>query len=378
MLELNTKLFDTKGILGRRDFFLSSLYVLMITSPLWLLAFGLSCIPKFVDTEFFSFLIGTLFLSSVFLNLILMIPSLVKRLNDINGQVNKKDNLIFIIALFLLLLLSSIKVFFVIFFLGVCLYLLIKKGKITGLFKYNIEKDFNWGACFGTWIWGIVNKSYKTFWMLPIALTPLGTIFSLICGFKGNEWAIKNRDWESLSEFKESQNTQTVIFVILNLFIMPILIYVIVFILMMGIIIAPLSDMNKNPEIVKTRMEKFDKAMDNLSSFYFESYEISKSGNKFYIYPSIWSGADLQERKKMMDFAANIAVSEGKKVDKIYYENSSKEIELLKTTFYNAKKKDEILAQYKKQSKKYTSDKISLKEFADSIYESYKFYEPTY
>ena len=77
-------------------------------------------------------------------------------------------------------------------------------------------------------------------------------------------------------------------------------------------------------------------------------------------------------------FNANIAVSEGKKVDKIYYENSSKEIELLKTTFYNAKKKDEILAQYKKQSKKYTSDKISLKEFADSIYESYKFYEPTY
>ena len=32
-------------------------------------------------------------------------------------------------------------------------------------------KRFNWGAFFGTWIWGLVNKSYITLLQLILGLT---------------------------------------------------------------------------------------------------------------------------------------------------------------------------------------------------------------
>ena len=80
----------------------------------------------------------------------------------------------------------------------------------------------------------------------------------------------------------------------------------------------------------------------------------------------------------MMDFAANIAIAENKKQNKRPEHKSSKEDELVKTVFYNANKKDEVLALYRKESHTYSSEKISFKEYADSLHKSYKFFEPTY
>jgi hypothetical protein len=63
-------------------------------------------------------------------------------------------------------------------------------------------KGWNWGAFLLQWIWGLGNKSYKTFMIyIPLA----GIVFFFINGVKGNEWAWQNRKWESIEHFKSVQ-----------------------------------------------------------------------------------------------------------------------------------------------------------------------------
>lgn len=63
-------------------------------------------------------------------------------------------------------------------------------------------QGWNWGAFWLTWIWGIGNRSWLTFW----ALIPyFNVIWMFVCGFKGNEWAWKNKNWVSVEEFQRVQ-----------------------------------------------------------------------------------------------------------------------------------------------------------------------------
>lgn len=63
-------------------------------------------------------------------------------------------------------------------------------------------KKWNWGAFWLTWVWGIGNKSWLTFW----AFIPyFNIIWMFVCGFKGNEWAWKNKNWTSIEEFNQVQ-----------------------------------------------------------------------------------------------------------------------------------------------------------------------------
>ena len=72
----------------------------------------------------------------------------------------------------------------------------------------NNLKQWNWGAFWLTWIWGIGNKSWLTFW----ALIPyFGIIWMFVCGCKGNEWAWKNKSWTSIEEFTQVQRKWTII-----------------------------------------------------------------------------------------------------------------------------------------------------------------------
>lgn len=67
-------------------------------------------------------------------------------------------------------------------------------------------KGWNWGAFLLQWIWGLGNKSYKTFMVyIPFA----GIVFFFINGAKGNEWAWQNRKWESIEHFKKVQRKWT-------------------------------------------------------------------------------------------------------------------------------------------------------------------------
>jgi len=63
-------------------------------------------------------------------------------------------------------------------------------------------KGWSWGAFFLNWIWAIGNKT----WIGLLALIPyVGLIMAVILGFKGREWAWKNKKWESFSQFERVQ-----------------------------------------------------------------------------------------------------------------------------------------------------------------------------
>lgn len=63
-------------------------------------------------------------------------------------------------------------------------------------------KGWSWGAFFLSWIWAIGNRT----WFGLLALIPyIGLIFALILGFKGREWAWKNKRWQSVEHFNKVQ-----------------------------------------------------------------------------------------------------------------------------------------------------------------------------
>ncbi|MBQ6516905.1 superinfection immunity protein [bacterium] len=69
-------------------------------------------------------------------------------------------------------------------------------------------KQWNWGAFWLSWIWGIGNKSFKTLW----ALIPyFGFIWMFVCGAKGNEWAWKNKEWATVEEFNKTQKKWAIV-----------------------------------------------------------------------------------------------------------------------------------------------------------------------
>ncbi len=61
---------------------------------------------------------------------------------------------------------------------------------------------WNWGAFFLTWIWGICNGTLLSL----LSLIPgIHFIMMFVLGFKGNEWAWKNKEWESVEQFHHVQ-----------------------------------------------------------------------------------------------------------------------------------------------------------------------------
>ena len=61
---------------------------------------------------------------------------------------------------------------------------------------------WNWGAFFLTWIWGLGNQVY----IALLALIPLvGLVMIFVLGAKGNEWAWRNKRWDSVEHFVRVQ-----------------------------------------------------------------------------------------------------------------------------------------------------------------------------
>ncbi len=67
-------------------------------------------------------------------------------------------------------------------------------------------KGWNWGAFLLNWIWGIGNN---TFIALLMFIPFIGWVFAIVLGLKGNEWAWKNKKWESVEDFKRIQKLWT-------------------------------------------------------------------------------------------------------------------------------------------------------------------------
>lgn len=63
-------------------------------------------------------------------------------------------------------------------------------------------KGWSWGAFLLSWVWSIGNKT----WIGLLALIPfVGFIMVIVLGFKGREWAWKNKHWSSVEEFNRVQ-----------------------------------------------------------------------------------------------------------------------------------------------------------------------------
>ena len=74
----------------------------------------------------------------------------------------------------------------------------------------NELRRWNWGAFSFGWIWGLAHKSPITLLTIPAAFIPLGSIAAAVyMGIKGNEMALRNRQFASLDEFKIVQKIWT-------------------------------------------------------------------------------------------------------------------------------------------------------------------------
>ena len=252
--------------------------------------------------------------------------------------------------------------------------MIIAKGKITGKYPYDYRKEFNWGAFFGTWIWGLFNKSYKTLWMLILWLTPWGFWYSLVCGFKGNEWAAKNRDWQNLEEFQKSQETQTIVFVILSVLIIPIIYFLIVMAIVGAIVFTAVDEAKTSPNHESTTLAKLESAMNSFASAYFESYEITPDKNKFYVLNDDWKSYSFSEKKDILDFAASLSASERNK-NPNRKKSTSKTKELVRTKIYSSET-GELLGEFKLDKSVYTSETPDWKSIIKASMNAYQFYIP--
>lgn len=63
-------------------------------------------------------------------------------------------------------------------------------------------KRWNWGAFVFTWLWGIFNGTFLSF----LVFIPFGNlVMPFVLGAMGNEWAWKNKTWDSIEQFHAVQ-----------------------------------------------------------------------------------------------------------------------------------------------------------------------------
>ncbi|MCQ2754677.1 MAG: hypothetical protein MJ231_06485 [bacterium] len=94
--------------------------------------------------------------------------------------------------------------------------------------KLILEKKFNWGAFLLSWIWGLLNKSYVTLVIIPISFIPvlgglLSFFLSVFFGIKGNQWALRNKEFKSKLHFIKNQKIQSCFGILLNIWLLAFL-----------------------------------------------------------------------------------------------------------------------------------------------------------
>lgn len=381
-LRLNTKLLGFDGVIGRRDFAINIIYLCMInmlfTVPLsFHFASSAETILDFFALNKLFYSAPTLLIIWVLLGsgvvFYVSLSNWIRRLNDINGFVNKTANIaigaLAFIGAFSFLLPSGGMLLISCINSIIFLVLLFKKGKITGKFPYDFRKDFNWGAFFGTWIWGIINRSYHTFWIWIIGYTPAAFYYQLLCGLKGNEWAYKNRKWNSDEEFKTSQEKQTIALVVLSVFVVPIIITALIFVFAFFITFTAVDEAKTSPNYKSKTMNTISRLAESYTSLYFESHTLTANENKFYVLPKDWNSYSFTEKKDVLEMAATTAAAERSKNGK----NSSKTEELSRTKIYSSTN-GELLGEFVLDESLFETDKPDFKQIVQSSMKAYRFY----
>lgn len=292
----NKKFLSLNGVLGRRDFLINCLYIslvkyLMITPVIYAMFVNPELLRVWNDSKPIWVLIYMCVIGLVVG--LLYFPTFVRRVRDILGEEN--DNRIFMISAVLSLIIfinyAPLGSYFSIGWLGffVVFMLLFWNGKITGEKPKSEIIKFNWGAFFGTWIWGIFNKAPMTLFMIPLLLTPAWFPFMLICGLKGNEWAYNNNKekYDDIEKFHLTQSVQSIFLTILS----PV-----IFLVCTGLIgitagSGLYSYSQKHPEFISKMESVFEQYQIKAVESSFDKIEMSGDEYKFYINPENWNAA---------------------------------------------------------------------------------------
>lgn len=354
-LSVNDKLFSFEGVIGRHDYLLN-LVIICALSTLVIFPYTTYAYTH-AQSLFEVFDISKVYANTPILLKLwvlfgtacvctLSVSNIYRRLNDIFGEVKSGLNIalcsLSVISSFFFLIPIYITIFFAFFSFIFGIILLFKKGKITGALPYDYKKEFNWGAFFGTWIWGLFNKSYITLFELILWFSPLGFYFQLYCGLKGNEWAFKNKNCTDVDAFNKSQKTYTLIFTLLSLVVLPVLYFVFVFLLVLAISLLGANDSNTklNTQNGSQVESKLDRALDGFINLYFDRFEITQDENKFYVPSSEWNSADFKDKKDMIEMAATRSAQYRRNEFKAKYpdktEYFSKSGELSRTKIYSS------------------------------------------
>ena len=403
-IDINTKFYSYNGILGRRDYCLNMVYItaisLLINIPFqiyWLIkCSSLEDLFKF-DIIFSSAPIVIKFLSLICAVVLfaLLIPTIHRRVRDLCAKTNHYLTAVCSIFFglsnfwFLFPFEKYIVILGITWIIGLCLLFI--KGKITSKLPYDYTKDFCWGAYFGTWIWGLYNRSYVTLFSWALAVTPFRWLFKIYCGLRGNEWAYKGKKWNDVDAFNKSQKNQTIFFMCLNFLILPALL-TLPFILLIVLIIALGAGSCQNCATVdkvttppaieqKAEQKKTDEKVEldgfykSMAYIYFDSYEFSEKEYKFFVSEKDWKTYTIMDKLDLMNKAQKISKGYRYKLNQKEHPNtcpySSDSDDLSKIKLYSTEK-HQLLGEFNDDI---DYNNMSAKELFKSITKMWKFYE---
>lgn len=355
-LKINNKFVAYNGCIGRREYILISLYLAFIVAPLamplsiWQLTHSGSVLEMYNIKELISsapVFVQFCYVLACLISVAIGSGMVIRRLTDMFGKRTPKVYVLMVLYYLLpylwLIYMNPITALGLVFAFILVVVFMCVPGKITGQLPPDSVKRFNWGAFWGTWIWGLFNKSYVTLWMLPLMFTPFGIYFAILCGMKGNEWAYAKNKTVDIAAFHKGQKHQAIgwnIFAGFVIFVLPFLI-----VLLMSAYTVTASI--KNPEAKNTPLDKMESFLENYYNEQFEEYSLDVDENRFYVDPRVWVGMTFEERYNMLKAAITLASIKKKQSDDPKFENysgySSSEMEITKIySSYNG----EVLGEY--------------------------------
>lgn len=375
----NRKLLGLNGVIGRRDFIVNYFIIELIEILLWsiplcvavffkpgLLANLLNSTLSMPTNQPFFIVLGLAILGLLIVPL--YFSSIVRRVRDILGE--EDENRVYLISSVLAVIcyISYTPVNYL--FIGkwivifVFLFLMCMEGKITSAKPKSDIIKFNWGAFWGTWIWGLVNRVPVTLFAIPLVFT-LGILpFMIICGLKGNEWAYEHKKDIELDKFHKAQSTEAAIFTIIAPFII------------LGCLLFTFISVTTGVAKYAKASPAFAKKFDNFISSNeeavinstFSKVEFTDDEYKFYVVPSAWADESRFTRTMAFQSAVNyVLMKQGKtkKItdlsnkklqtasDKINIDNIRSFIEVSNKTKIYSNFNNEVLAEYNINSSEY-------------------------
>ena len=316
----NNKLFSFSGVLNRRNYIINLLLAetivqALIATPLLVIAFinnniagailGGGEMPKWWNIIL---LTSSLFSSTMY------ISSIVRRSRDLFGYTGENNIKPFAVFTFIILILGTpsflsenfIFAFLRLMGLGILISLACIKGEITGNLPKNEIIEFNWGAFFGNWMWGLFNKCYITLLAIPLSFTLGGLPFFIVCGLKGNEWAYEKCSNKNVALFKSNQKIHTIIWSVG----IPIILFMLFISASIGIYNYTTQYSKTHPDFTKNIIEYYVSMESKAAISRFDKIEFKDNEYKFYINPKKWKTATYKQKISDFDMALNYVTAQ--------------------------------------------------------------------